>query len=521
VARHRWILLLALAAAAAAGAATEAVPGAGAARTAGDLVTGWALLCCGAWGLAVRPRQARWALLSASGLAWFAANLATGTLAYAHRGPLVHAAAAAMPRSSGRRIGSVLVAAAIAAGYADAAVVGAGHGEVDVVVAVLLGALALRAGSRLAGALVALGAALGIAASTALADMSASYASAALYVYEAALCTGALLLAATASGNGRGSITDLVVELGPQRRSPRTRDALARALGDPTLEIAYWLPGQQVYVDLEGRPVALPAARDGRATTVVEHDGERIAALVHDASLLDDPQLVVAVREAAGLMLANDRLQAAAGARLVELRASRRRMVTARDAQRRRLARRLSEGPAQRLAGVAATVHAARGGGPPTPEQAELLDLIDGELEQARTELDELARGIHPRALTERGLAAALAGLAERAPFAVNVSAPAKRLPEPVEAAVYFVCAEALTNAAKHSGATTARCDVNVDRGRVRVEIADDGAGGADPARGSGLHGLADRVEAAGGTLVVRSPAGEGTTIQAELPCAQ
>ena len=520
MASRRSIVLLAVTAAAA-GAATEAVPAAGAGRTACDLLTGWTLLACGAWGLARHPRRARWALLSASGLAWFAANLATA-LAYAHRGPLVHAAVAAMPRRPGLSAASVLPAAAVAAGYADAVVFGNGHGELDVAVAVLLAALALRAPPRLAGAMFALSAALAIAASTALGDVSASYAGAALYAYEGALCAGAVLLASTASGPARAGITDLIVELGPARRSPRTRDALARALHDPTLEIAYWLPARQEYVDLEGCPVTLPAATDGRATTVVEQGGERIAALVHDASLLDEPQLVGAVREAAGLMLANDRLQAAAGAQVVELLASRRRMVTAGDAQRRRLARRLNEGPARHLAEVAATVRAARAGAgaPLTTDQAELLDLVEAELGQGRTELDELARGIHPRVLTERGLATALAALAKRAPFAVDVSAPEQRLPEPVEAAVYFVCAEALTNAAKHSGATTARCHVSVDRGRVCVDVVDDGAGGADPSRGSGLHGLADRVEAAGGMLAVSSPAGEGTTIRAELPCA-
>jgi signal transduction histidine kinase len=519
VASRRSIVLLAVTAAAA-GAATEAGPAAGAGRTAGDLLTGWTLLACGAWGLALHPRRVRWALLCASGLAWFAANLATA-LAYAHRGPLVHAAVAAMPRRPGLSAASVLPAVAIAAGYADAVVFRNGHGELDVAVAVLLAALAVRAPARLAGAMFALSAALAIAASTALGDVSASYTDAALYAYEVALCAGAVLLAATASGPTRAGITDLIVELGPAHRSPRTRDALARALGDPTLEIAYWLPARQGYVDLEGRPFTLPAAKDGRATTVVEQDGERIAALVHDASLLDDQQLVGAVREAAGLMLANDRLQAAAGAQVVELLASRRRMVTAGDAQRRRLARRLNEGPARHLAEVAATVRAARAGAPLTTDQAELLDLVEAELGQGRTELDELARGIHPRVLTERGLAAALAALAKRAPFAVEVNAPEQPLPEPVAAAVYFVCAEALTNAAKHSGATTARCHVSVDRGRVRVVVADDGAGGADPSRGSGLHGLADRVEAAGGMLSVSSPAGEGTTIRAELPCAQ
>ena len=123
--------------------------------------------------------------------------------------------------------------------------------------------------------------------------------------------------------------------------------------------------------------------------------------------------------------------------------------------------------------------------------------------------------------LTEQGLAAALATLGERAPFAVAVSAPGERLPAPVEATAYFVCSEALANAAKHAGASSARCDVTVHDGRVRVMVADDGVGGADAADGSGLRGLADRVETAGGRLTVSSPAGQGTTIRAELPCTR
>lgn len=512
--RRRSIALL-TAAAAAAGAATEAVPGASAGHTVADLATGWTLLACGAWGLAVRPRQAQWTLLVASGIAWFAGNLAAGWLPYLHRGPLVHAAVAATRRRS------PLALAAAAAGYADAVVTGAGHGALDVTAAALVAALALRAHARLAGALLMLAAALGIAASTSLADVSAAYENAALYAYEAALCAGAVLLASTATRGARAaaSITDLVVELGPARRSPGARDALARVLGDPTLEIGYWLAPTREWVDLEGNRVVLPAAGHGRATTFVEHEGERIAALVHDATLLDDPQLVAAVRDAAGLMLANDRLRAADAARLAQLRASRRRIVAARDAQRGRLARRLREGPGRRLASIAAAVRESRRGDPPTAEQAELLDLIDGELALAQTELEELARGIHPRVLTEQGLAAALATLAERAPFPVTLTAPSERLPPAVEVAVYFVCSEALANAAKHAGAASARCGVAVHDGHVHVEIADDGAGGADPAAGSGLRGLADRVETAGGTLVVTSPVGRGTTIKAELPC--
>jgi signal transduction histidine kinase len=516
--RRLWPI--ALVAVALAGAVSETAPASPLGPMAADLVAGWTLLACSAWGLAHRPRQARWALLGAAGAAWFAGNLALGTLAYLHRGPLVHAAVAAT-RQGAARGRSMLAVATVAVGYADALALGAVHGWLDVIATVLLVALAWRSEPRLAGALLALAAALAIGASTS-ASPSPGYADVALYVYEAAICAAALLLASTATRSARATagLTDLVVELGPARRSPRARDALARALGDPTLEIAYRLGHARAWVDLQGNPVTLPAANERRATTTVEHDGERIATLVHDVALLDDPELVGAVRDAAGLMLANDRLEAAAAARLVELRSSRRRIVAARDRQRVRLACRLHEGPARRLAEVAATVHEAGNGAPTTSEQAELLALIDSELTGAARELEELARGIHPRVLTERGLAAALATLAQRAPFAVAVSAPDERLPAPVEATAYFVCSEALANAAKHAGASSARCDVAVLDGRVRVEVSDDGVGGADPAGGSGLRGLADRVETAGGTLTLSSPAGQGTTIRAELPCS-
>jgi signal transduction histidine kinase len=417
----------------------------------------------------------------------------------------------------------MVAAVAIGAGYADAVAFDAGHGVLDVVTAALLVTLAWGVEARVAGALLALAAALGIGASTTQAGVSAGYDDAALFAYEAAICASALLLASTATRGARAAagLTDLVVELGPARRSPRARDALARALGDPTLEVAYWLDGARAWVDLEGRPVAMPRHDGRRASTMIEQDGERIAALVHDPALLDDPELVGAVRDAAGLMLANDRLEAAAAARLVDLRRSRGRIVAARDRQRAGVARRLDEGAARRLAAVAATVQEAGRDPPPTGEQAELLDLIDEELALARGELEELARGIHPRVLTEQGLAAALATLAERAPFAISVRAPRERLPAPVEVAAYFVCSEAMANAAKHARATAVRVELAVRDGRVRVEVADDGVGGADVAAGSGLRGLADRVETAGGRLSVVSPAGEGTTIRAELPCAR
>jgi signal transduction histidine kinase len=264
--------------------------------------------------------------------------------------------------------------------------------------------------------------------------------------------------------------------------------------------------------------VAPPARAPQRTATILEHDGERIAVLVHDAAVLDDPGLTRAVEEAAGLVVANARLEAEVAAQLGELRASRRRIVEARDEQKRRLARRLHEGAERRLAEVAEAVSHSREQASLSEQDAELFDMIDDELAQAREELANLARGIHPRALTERGLRAALAALAERAPVPVEVAAPVERLPAPVEAAAYFVSSEALANVAKYAQASRARCEVKRANGRLIVAVTDDGIGRADPRRGSGLRGLFDRVEALGGRLEITSLAGQGTIVWAELP---
>jgi signal transduction histidine kinase len=217
-------------------------------------------------------------------------------------------------------------------------------------------------------------------------------------------------------------------------------------------------------------------------------------------------------------VLANARLEAEVGIQLGELRASRQRIVQARDEQRRRLARRLTDGAGRRLGEVAEAIDRARSQAPPGAQDVELLDLIERELAHARDEVRELARGVHPRVLTEHGLAAALSELADRAGAPVELAAPTERLPAPIEAAVYFVCSEALANVAKYAGASQVRCEVRRLDGRVSVTVVDDGVGGADPRHGSGLRGLADRIDALGGSFDVASPRDKGTTVRAQLP---
>jgi len=318
----------------------------------------------------------------------------------------------------------------------------------------------------------------------------------------------------------RAGMADLVVALQRAPESHRLSDALAKALGDPSLVLAYWLPRFDAYVDAEGSPVALPQEGSGRATTFVDNDGHHIAALVHDSALAHQPDLLEVVCAAANVALERERLQAELEARIVELQASRERIVSAGDAERRRLERNLHDGAQQRLVAIALQLSLLKGRIQSDPATAEQLATSAGdELALSLAELRELARGIHP-AVLEHGLAAALDSLAARASVPTKVLFEAsERLPEPVELAAYFVASEALANVAKYAHATTVSMRVWRTAAIASIEIADDGIGGADDTGGSGLRGLADRVEALEGHLRVSSPVGAGTVVTAELPC--
>jgi len=216
----------------------------------------------------------------------------------------------------------------------------------------------------------------------------------------------------------------------------------------------------------------------------------------------------------------NVRLDAELQARLDELRESRARIVEASYAERRRVERDLHDGAQQRLAALALDLGRVRAALVRDPAAAaELLEAASRELTAATGELRELARGIHPAVLTDRGLVAALEALAKRAPLPVRVEAPdAGRAPDAVEAAAYFVVSEALTNVARHARAEHAVVRVARADGLLRVEVEDDGVGGADLIAGSGLRGLADRVGALDGALDVESARGRGTVVRATLP---
>jgi signal transduction histidine kinase len=318
----------------------------------------------------------------------------------------------------------------------------------------------------------------------------------------------------------RGSVADLVVQLGDAPDRPVLRDVLARALRDPSLEIAYAVPETSRFVDAAGRDVALPTSNDpDRAMTRLEGGGSTVAVLIHDPALSDQPELVRSVAAATRLAIENERLAAEVRTQLEEVRASRARIVVAGDAERRRVERDLHDGAQQRLVTLALALQMARGQVDPTAEVAGSLDRAGHELELALAELRELARGLHPTVLTEEGLAVAVEALADRTPLPVTVRAPTERYRPEVEATAYFVVAEALTNVVKYAKANAVTLSIQRRNGILAVEVIDDGVGGADVSRGSGLRGLDDRVAAIGGTLQVRSVAGEGTVIRADIPC--
>jgi signal transduction histidine kinase len=319
----------------------------------------------------------------------------------------------------------------------------------------------------------------------------------------------------------RSAIADLVVELGETPAPARLRDALANALGDLSLTVAYWSPAGGAYLAADGVPAELPSEGSGRAVTFLERDGQPIAAIIHDPVLLEDPGLVASVASAMRLSVENERLQAEVEAQLGEVRESRARIVAAGDAERKRVERDLHDGAQQRLVSLTLALRLAKLklGDDGDPELRLSLDQASDEARSALAELRELARGIHPQILTEAGLGSAIESLADRSPVNVAVDiATDRRFSPEVEAAAYFVVSEALANVAKYANASRALVRTEWQNDELTIEISDDGVGGAEPGAGGGLRGLADRLSAIDGRLEIVSPTGGGTRLLAHIP---
>lgn len=343
-----------------------------------------------------------------------------------------------------------------------------------------------------------------------------------IFFYASAAVPVAVLVVFLQRQLARANVAGLVVELGKPTSSAHLRNTLARTLGDPSLELAFWLPDEKRYVSEDGRPVRLPDADGDRRAAVVERDGQPVAALLHDPALEQNEELVQSVGAAAALALENERLQAELRAQLAELRASRARLVEATDTERRRIERDLHDGTQGRLVAVAMSLGLLESKLPAgSTEAPALVSEAREALALALAELRELTQGIHPTLLVERGLPAALEELCSRAALPVEFELTIdRRLPDQVESAAYFFASEALANAAKYSHAHTVRVYASADDDTLTLEIADDGIGGAAAGGGSGLRGLTDRVEALGGRMTISSPPGRGTTLRADIPCA-
>jgi signal transduction histidine kinase len=281
-----------------------------------------------------------------------------------------------------------------------------------------------------------------------------------------------------------GAVGELMARLSDASRAGGLRDALADALDDPSLELVYWLPEGQRYVDFRGREYTIPEDDEHRAVHYVDRDGDCVAAIIYDATLRGAEPHVQAVGGAASLALHSERLDAELRAKIDELRGSRERMLRIGLEERRRLERDLHDGAQQRLVSMALNIRLARAKLNEDPLAADQL------LESAGHEPVELAE------------------------------LPEERLPEAVELAAYFVVAEALTNVAKYANASHATVEMTRENGRLVVEVADDGIGGADPENGTGLRGLADRIAVLEGRLEIDSERGKGTTVRARIPCA-
>lgn len=459
-------------------AAALAVPGPGV-----DVATGIVVVASGAFVLA----RGRGPLLFVAGVAWLAGDVWEALL-YAHRGPLVHLLLGRSPLTVVAYIDGLIPALARSP-WPTLALVGA-----------VVGATARR---RRAAPLLAALAVGGAVAYEAVAKLTGLDSTAlAAWWYDAAVAVVAVATAHGARPRAVGAIAaDLVVELSAEPES--LRPALARAIGDPTLEVAYRV--DEAWVDESGRTVQLPTGEPSRVLRVVDD----VAALVHDPAALRDGTLARSVDRVLRLTLANVRLQADITARVRDVERSRRRLVEAGAAERRRLREQLRTGAERHLEAAAVALARVSDGA-----------ALRAELDAAREELGRFAQGIHPRSLTERGLCGALGELCDRSPWSVRLEVPDRRFPPAQETVSYFVCAEALSNVAKYAPGADVQITVSFDAERLHVRIVDTGPGGADPSRGSGLRGLADRVQALGGELLVDSPPGGGTRLEAELPVA-
>lgn len=485
-----------------------------------DAAVGVVLLAC-ATVTVVRQRRVG-LIMAAAGVAWFLGNLAP-PLVFLHRGPMVHLHIS-YPTGRLRRPLSVVT---VVGAYLAAAVDAVAHNAwVTACLAVLVAVAAADVFARTSGparkaALPALGAAwtfagvLALSSANSLLDLGVDRVVLVAYDAIVGLVVMWLTLDLRYGRWTEATIADLVIRLGPRPDTGGLQGELRKRVGDPTLILGYRVPGRAEYIDESGTPVDI--SRANRVSTPILVDGEPVAVLVNDPATLDDPGLMSGAVAALKLAVVNARMRAVVKARVAEVATSRRRIVEAADAQHRAIEQALDAGPERHLRAVASLLD--RPDVATDTALAGQLPMVRAEVAAGQAELRQFAQGVRPALLGSGGLAAALPVLASHAGVPTRVSVVVPRLQPAVEAALYFVCAEALSNVAKHSGASTAWVDVREEGGSVMARITDDGRGGADP-RGSGLRGLADRFDALGGALRVADHPAGGTLVEARVPAS-
>lgn len=483
-----------------------------------DLLVGVVVIAAGLASLQF-GRVAR--LMLFVGATWLLGSVFAGAIVL-HRGPLVHLHLTYPTGRSRRRYVTAVIAAAYVLAIVEAFLPTA---ALTVGLAVLVAAAAVDVFVRTTGPArkagrPALWAALGfsgVLVTSALNQLLGwDVDQAVLLAYDAVVAGAAVVLAADLRW-GRwteSTLSDLVADLGAASDTTGLAGRLQRALGDPTLTVGYWVPERAAYLDDRGEPIGLPAEDGDRTATHIDDEGRPVAVLVHDGALLADPRLVSGVATAARLAMTNAQMLADIRSHVGDLTQSRQRIVEAADDERVRIADALAGGAQRRLARVAELLNHVAAAGPAGDRN---LTLVRAEVVRAQQDLTTFVHGVRPVALVQGGLNAAVRDMAGHFPFTVDVQVEVGRLPEPLEGALLFFCSEAVTNVAKHAGASRCRVVITTVEELVVAVVEDDGVGGANPS-GSGLLGLTDRIETMGGRLIVTSPTEGGTRLEALIP---
>ena len=506
-------------------------PGVDARVVAADLVVGLVFIGSGSAVLVAGRARLTGLLLAAVGLAWFAGSI-WPSLEYLHRGPLLHLLAMyptgrfvlrSVPANRAHMVAVLAAYVANVTRLGGDPTISTTYSLVLVALAAsgVIGARGALRRARLAGTTSAAAVAAVILAGSAARLVGDPLGPLGLYAYELVLAVVGLVLGVDLLRRAwaQAAVTQAVVDLGDASSGATVRERLAHSLGDPSLILGYAVEGRPgSFVDELGRPIAVPPASRDHAAVSLVLAGHEYGFVAGERALLDDPRLVESLSAAASLARSNSALQTEIRTRVLEVAASRERLVHAADAERRRLERHLRQGAIRRVAGAAAVIQLLDA--PYSDAQASCFRLRE-ELNLAERELADFARGVHPASLTDAGLATALADLAARTPVTTRLTVAAD-VGDPVAAAtVYFVCSEAVANAVKHADARTLSIDVREGQGVLRVAVSDDGRGGAHLLPRGGLAGLADRVEALGGTLDVVSEPGAGSTVTMTLQAAE